>query len=115
MINYESVLFNEIASIMRDIVTGKIDELEKQGKLGPMTSEDILRELSGYGGQLTEASIDDYRTSFDYIGIDNTNRYMVYLDFWIDRVRSDLTLICEIGIDERGGIEFSYVEDIHVL
>ena len=111
----KETLFQEAVYVAHKIVLGQYDELDQQGKLKLWKREDILRELSDYGGKLTEASIDDYRTSFDYIRIDHTNRYMVYLDFWIDRVRSDLTLICKIGIDEHGGIEFSHIEDMHVL
>ena len=110
----KETLFQEAVYVTQQIVLGQYDELEQQGKLRSQRREDILRELSDYGGQLTQAGIDDYRTSFDYIGIDNTNRYMVYLDFWIDNSRSDLTLVFEIGLDENK-VVFSWIEDIHVL
>jgi hypothetical protein len=111
----ERILFNEIVGIMQSIVAGEMTRLEQQGKLETITSEGLLRGLSDYGGQLTEASVDDYFSSLNYIRIENTNRYMVYLDFWKDHVRSDLTLICEIGLNEFGGIESSQIENIHVL
>ncbi len=59
----KEVLLQEIVNIAQKIVLDQYDELEQQGKLKLWKREDILRELSDYGGQLTEASIDEYRTS----------------------------------------------------
>jgi hypothetical protein len=40
---------------------------------------------------------------------------MCHIDFWIDHRQSDLTLLCQIQLDEKNNIIQSVIEDIHVM
>ncbi|WP_242845988.1 DUF7668 domain-containing protein [Clostridium novyi] len=80
-----------------------------------ITEDEIKKELDEYGGILTEATIDEYGEALDIIRIDDTNTYKVYMDFWINGIRSDLTIICDMTINDMGKIVNSCIEDIHVL
>lgn len=110
----EETLFNETFVIVSKIAASKYKELELEGKLKRISTENILDELTVCGGNI-DFNEKEYRDSFEYMQITNTNRFMTYLDLWIDDERSDLTLICEIELDETGNIRSSVIEDLHVL
>ncbi|KEH85356.1 DUF7668 domain-containing protein [Clostridium novyi] len=113
--NIKKVLLHEIIQIIDNIRESKYQELKKRGMLINITEDEIKKELDEYGGILTEATIDEYGEALDIIRIDDTNTYKVYMDFWINGIRSDLTIICDMTINDMGKIVNSCIEDIHVL
>ncbi|AEB75044.1 DUF7668 domain-containing protein [Clostridium botulinum] len=113
--NIKKVLLHEIIQIINNIRESKYQELKKRGMLINITEDEIKKELNEYGGILTEASIDEYEEALDIIEISNTNTYKVYMDLWINGIRSDLTIICDITMNDIGKILNSSIEDIHVL
>ncbi|GAB6149187.1 DUF7668 domain-containing protein [Clostridium novyi] len=113
--NIKKVLLHEIIQIINNIRESKYQELKKRGMLINITEDEIKKELDEYGGILTEATIDEYGEALDIIRIDDTNTYKVYMDFWINGIRSDLTIICDMTINDMGKIVNSRIEDIHVL
>ncbi|KEH93782.1 DUF7668 domain-containing protein [Clostridium botulinum] len=113
--NIKKVLLHEIIQIINNIRESKYQELKKRGMLINITEDEIKKELDEYGGILTEATIDEYGEALDIIRIDDTNTYKVYMDFWINGIRSDLTIICDMTINDMGKIVNSCIEDIHVL
>lgn len=113
--NIKKVLLHEIIQIINNIRESKYEELKNKGMLINITENEIKKELDEYGGILTEATIDEYGEALDIIRIDDTNTYKVYMDFWINGIRSDLTIICDMTINDMGKIVNSRIEDIHVL
>lgn len=113
--NIEDVLLKEIINIMYLIKDRRYSELVKENHLTKETEERIVDEINLYGGEITSVDVTEYKRSFQYMRINNTNEYKVYLDFWIDNERSDLTLICdiELGLDNR--IINSTIDEVHVL
>ena len=41
--------------------------------------------------------------------------YVLHFDLWINGVKSDLTLICEIEVDSSDNIIRFEIDDIHVM
>jgi hypothetical protein len=91
------------------------ETLETQGIFKRVSKETLQNELTSYGGLFSDASDENYISSFDYIEINSSNKYMCHIDFWIDHRQSDLTLLCQIQLDEKNNIIQSVIEDIHVL
>ena len=113
--NTEEILLNEMVSIINRIKDMRYDELLKEGYLETLTKDEIIAEINIYGGNITKTDIIQYKKSFQYIRINNTDEYKVFLDFWIDNERSDLTLVCNIELDSNNNIINSVIDEVHVL
>lgn len=113
--NIENILLNEIVKIIDRIKDMRYDELIKEGYLRTISKDAIIDEIKIYGGNITDTDITEFKKSFQYMKINNTNEYKVFLDFWIDDERSDLTLVCNIELDSNNNIINSVIEEVHVL
>lgn len=113
--NLEKKLLDEMIKIINCIKENQYDTLEKDGYLMHLSKEEIAEELRVYGGEISATDYNDYEKSFQYMNIKDTNIYKAYLEFWIDNVQSDLTLICDIFVDQDMSIIKSTIEDVHVL
>ena len=113
--NTEEILWNEMVSIINRIKDMRYDELLKEGYLETLTKDEIIEEINIYGGNITKTDIKEYKKSFQYMRVDNTDEYKVFLDFWIDNERSDLTLVCNIELDSNNNIINSVIDEVHVL
>ncbi|MBU3131870.1 hypothetical protein KPL40_05340 [Clostridium gasigenes] len=113
--NMEDILLNEIIKIMNNIKDMQYDKLMKDGYLEVISKEEIIEEIQIYGGTVTGTDFMNYKKSLQFMNINNNNEYKVFLDFWIDEKRSDLTLICNIKLDANNNIIKSIIEEVHVL
>ena len=113
--NIEDILLNEMVKIIDRIKDIRYDELIKAGYLRTISKDAIIDEIKMYGGNITGTDITQYKKSFQYMKINYTNEYKVFLDFWIDDERSDLTLVCNIELDFNNNIINSVIDEVHVL
>jgi hypothetical protein len=111
----DEILLNEMIKIINKIKENQYDKLQEQGYLKHVSKDEIIEELKSYGGIITNVSNNDYKKSLQYMNIDNINKYKVFLDFWINNERSDLTLVCDILLDHNMNILKAAIEEIHVL
>ena len=108
------MLFNLSFNIVKSIQEERYDDLEMQGCLKKTSKEYLKNVLADYGGELDSVQKEEYLKSFQYIKINNQDIFMTYLDLMIDGERSDLTIICEIKLDNCGNVKV-VIEDLHVL
>lgn len=109
------ILLYEMIKIINSIKENQYDKLEEHGYLQHINKGEIIQELKTYGGTVTTPGYNDYKRALQYMNINNTNKYKVFLEFWINDERSDLTLVCDILLDEDMNIIESTIEEIHVL
>ena len=110
----DELLFIETIKIVELIQQSKYTELEKKGYLEKINAVDIKNILDDYGGVINEVVENEYRKSFQYIKINNSDIYKTYVDFVIDGKRSDLTLICDIYVCNNRMYKV-IIDDVHVL
>lgn len=70
--------------------------------------------MDDYGGKLDIVCKEEYLKSFQYIKINDKDIYITYLDLMIDGERSDLTIMCEIEVDDYRNTN-AVIEDLHAL
>lgn len=108
------LLFDASIKIVKYIQSNNYNKLNEMNCLERVSEECIINILKDYGGILDVVNEHEYMKYFQYIQIKNQNRFMTYLDMIIDGERSDLTLICEIEL-ENDRIVKILVDDLHVL
>ena len=108
------LLFDASIKIVKYIQSNNYNKLNEMNCLERVSEECIINILKNYGGILDVVHEHEYMKYFQYIQIKNQNRFMTYLDMIIDGERSDLTLICEIEL-ENDRIVKILVDDLHVL
>lgn len=110
----DELLFIETIKIVDLIQQSKYMELEEKGHLEKINETILKNILDDYGGVINEVVENEYRKSFQYIKINNSDVYKTYVDFVIDGERSDLTLICDIYVCNNS-IYKVIIDDVHVL
>lgn len=110
----EELLFNTSLEVVKCIQEERYDVLEKRRYLEKISKEYIKNVLKDYGGILDDIKKEDYLKYFQYIKINNQDIFMTYLDLIINGERSDLTIICEIKINDCGDVKV-VIEDLHIL
>jgi hypothetical protein len=108
------LLFDASIKIVKYIQSNNYNKLNKMNCLERVSEEYIINTLKDYGGMLDVVNEQEYMKYFQYIQIKNQNRFMTYLDMIIDGERSDLTLICEIELENDRVVKI-LVDDLHVL
>lgn len=108
------LLFDASIRIVKYIQSNNYKKLNEMNCLERVSEEYIINTLKDYGGILDVVNEQEYMKYFQYIQINHSNRFMTYLDIIIDGKRSDLTLICEIEI-ENDRVVKNLVDDLHVL
>lgn len=108
----DDLLFYASLNILECIQKGDYNELKKLHCLERISEEDIIKVLEEYGGTLEPVKEEKYRKTFQWLQMQN--KYLTYLDLIIDGERSDLTLICEIELENEKVVK-AIVDDLHVL
>ena len=108
------LLFDASIKIVKYIQSNNYNKLNKMNCLERVSEEYIINTLKDYGGMLDVVNEQEYMKYFQYIQIKNQNSFMTYLDMIIDGERSDLTLICEIELENDRVVKI-LVDDLHVL
>ena len=108
------LLFDASIKIVKYIQSNNYNKLNKMNCLERVSEEYIINTLKDYGGMLDVVNEQEYMKYFQYIQIKNQNRFMTYLDMIIDGERSDLTLTCEIELENDRVVKI-LVDDLHVL
>lgn len=108
------LLFDASIKIVKYIQSNNYNKLNEMNCLERVSEECIINTLKDYGGTLDVVNEQEYMKYFQYIQIKKQNRFMTYLDMIIDGERSDLTLICEIVL-ENGRVVKILVDDLNVL
>ncbi len=109
----DELLFIETIKIVNLIRQSNYEELKQKGYLEKINVADIQDILNNYGGIISEVVEKEYKGSFEYIRIKNSDVYKTYVDFVINGERSDLTLICDIYVCNN--IYKAIIDDIHAL
>ena len=110
----KQLLFDAILKVIKYIQSNNYIELEKMQCLEKISEECISNTLKDYGGKLDVVNEQEYMKYFQYIRLKDQNKYMTYLDMIIDGERSDLTLICEIELEDNR-VQKIIIDDLHVL
>lgn len=108
------LLFDASIKIVKYIQSNNYNKLNEMNCLERVSEECIINTLKDYGGILDVVNEQEYMKYFQYIQIQKQNRFMTYLDMIIDGERSDLTLICEIELENDRVVKI-LVDDLHVL
>jgi len=108
------LLFNASIKIVKYIQSNNYNKLNEMNCLERVSKECIINTLKDYGGILDVVNEQEYMKYFQYIQIKNQNRFMTYMDMIIDGERSDLTLICEIELENDRVVKI-LVDGLHVL
>lgn len=108
------LLFDASIQIVKYIQTNNYNKLNEMNCLERVSENCIINTLKDYGGDLDVVNEQEYKKYFQCIQLKNQNRFMTYLDMIIDGERSDLTLICEIELDNDKVVKV-LVDDLHVL
>lgn len=115
MSNIELLLFAKNIEIINCIAIGDYTKLSNEGCLKIMTKSDIVSILEEYGGNVSTVD-EKYNGRFRFVQRNNKNVFITFADLIIDNQVSDLTLICEMSInDDMNNVENTIIEDIHVL
>lgn len=110
----KQLLFSAALKVIKYIQSNNYIELEKMQCLEKISEECISKTLKDYGGKLDVVNELEYMKYFQYIRLKDQNKYMTYLDMIIDGERSDLTLICEIELEDNR-VQKIIIDDLHVL
>lgn len=108
------LLFDASIKIVKYIQSNNYNKLNEMNCLKRVSKECIINILKDYGGILDVVNEQEYIKYFQYIQIKNQNRFKTYLDMIIDGERSDLTLICEIELENDRVVKI-LIDDLHVL
>lgn len=108
------LLFDASTKIVKYIQSNNYNKLNEMNCLKRVSKECIINILKDYGGILDVVNEQEYIKYFQYIQIKNQNRFKTYLDMIIDGERSDLTLICEIELENDRVVKI-LIDDLHVL
>lgn len=108
------LLFDASIKIVKYIQSNNYNKLSEMNCLERVSKECIINTLKDYGGILDVVNEQEYIKYFQYIQIKNQNRFKTYLDMIIDGERSDLTLICEIELENDRVVKI-LIDDLHVL
>lgn len=108
------LLFDASIKIVKYIQSNNYNKLNEMNCLERVSEECIINTLKDYGGILDVVNEQEYMKYFQYIQIKKQNKFMTYLDLIIDGERSDLTLICEIELENDRVVKI-LVDDLHVL
>jgi hypothetical protein len=107
---------DKIKSLLRetviDFVQGDFNKIEAKLQEG-LSISDLKEELS-YWGSLTIPPDSAY-DNVHFYKYDDGSGYALEFELWIDNQRSDITLSCEVIIDENNSIRAFTVENLHVL
>lgn len=112
----EAKIIDRLQKLVFLLVRGDYQEIEASGSMGRLNQEQIKTAISEYGeGQLTlppDVAFQQCRM----FKLEHHPEYTVAFDLWIDDEPSDLTLTCDVLIDEKLKIieKFS-IDDLHVL
>lgn len=109
----EEVLFEQSIDISNHLALKDFDYLLNNGYLTELSKSSILSILCDYGGNLSFIDKNKYIGRFYYYMLQD-NRYQTEINLIIDDYVSDLTLSCELSVENNkiiGGI----IDDIHVL
>ena len=110
----EKMLFDESVKVANLLANGKFKELQEGGYFERISKDDILTELHEYGGVISTGDSETYEKGFYYYR--GPLIYDTELDLMIDGSPSDLTLMCEIELDEsQEHILRTIIDDLHVL
>jgi hypothetical protein len=109
----------EVISAIHDIVhelsVGNFVALERDGRAGRLTAQELREAVGGYGGVLTDVPVEALERANAYEIEDAGNEWFVNVDLWTtDEQPSDLTLSLEAKRLEDGKVEVS-IDDLHVL
>lgn len=107
------ILFKESIKIVKLIYNNEFKKINSLGYCKKINVDDIQKILYEYGGILDEVDEEKYKEFFEYIEVNNAKKYITYLDLFIDGERSDLTLLCEIYVNDND-IKV-IIDDLHVM
>ncbi|MDF2881041.1 MAG: hypothetical protein K0R54_1598 [Clostridiaceae bacterium] len=92
--------------------------IDKQN--GRLSEEDIIQSIYKYSEDwniealITMPPKNEF-DKLDLIKITHSPEYVLHFDLWINGEKSDLTLICEIEVDQLDNIIRFEIDDIHVM
>jgi hypothetical protein len=95
----------------------KIIENKQNGRLSEEEISRTIYEYSEYWnteGLITMPPKSEFE-KLDLIKITNQPVYILHFDLWVNGEKSDLTLICEIEIDELNNVVRFEIDDLHVM
>jgi len=107
-------LIDPLKTIVNALINRKFVELEKDGRIGRLTSKEIAWALDGYPGTLS-APPDQAFADVEVYPVRGREipEYQVEFDLWYDGKRSDLTLLLT-AIESPDGLHLS-IDDLRAL
>lgn len=91
----EGLLFHLVC----DLVNKEYKKIVLDGRNGELTDGEIKGAIEEYPGSLSPPPKEEF-VNYNRIEIPGKQKYVVEFELWVDGEMSDLTLSCEISIDE---------------
>ncbi len=99
-------IISNVKDIIRYLVAGEYDELERMKKIGSLRASDLKAAIDNYlinDEKLTMPPDDFFENNMDIFEVENAQNFKkeftIYIDFWVNNEKSDLTLGCEATVD----------------
>ena len=104
-----------IAALVRDLADGRYGDIERDGRSGRLTAEDLRQAVSGYGATLIPLPDDAFDIGGSaYRQDSDPPAWAIDQDLWTkEEGRSDLTLQVDVKPDGAG--YRAEITDLHVL
>jgi hypothetical protein len=110
----EEVLFNGIRELVTDLVRGRFDELEADGRAGRLSAKELLSAIRQYGKTLVPLPDDALHLIDVYPNESDSTECLLDVPLWTaEEGRSDLTLSL-VATKKDDGYRLE-VSDLHVL
>ena len=113
----EESIKEKVKEIVKKLVNGEYKLLEQSGKLDNITSDELEDAIIQYGESLSLPPEESYN-KIDIFKLTNPKKYreeyFVDMDLWTDGHKSDLTLSCEVTVNDNNEVNVT-VSSVHVL
>jgi hypothetical protein len=106
-------LIPALRQLVHDLVVGMFDQLERDGRAGRVTAEELERVVRDYGRTLVDPPEESFATAEAY-QVDEGAEWAVDMDLWTqEEGRSDLTLSVTAWV--QGESVQVAIDDLRVL
>lgn len=115
--NIENQIKQAVEELVELLVNEEYEKLERMNKIGVLKSDELKSAILQYGERLTFPP-DESFDEMDIFKLDNAQKdyeeYSVDFELWTNDYKSDLTLSCEVTVNEKNEVNVT-IYSIHVL
>lgn len=105
---------NAVERLVDDIVAGRFQDLEADGRIGRLTADELRNAVAQYGRTITPLPRECWSLADEFADEARPDELSLDIPLWtVEEGRSDLTLSVSCRRD-RTGI-FVAIDDLHVL